>query len=157
MRQVYTLSSGSTHTATIPLDTSDVKLTCELMRGSIETPTGQTAPTSDPSVTFSLTNTSVEGDYTCYRDIFNRRHSVLSLRVQGPVTDTMGLSSEGTTLTIVLVLLAVMLLVSVVVVSLMVVFLCKRHRSAGRSVSLKHSAVKMKPLTDMAAVDSLDS
>ena len=151
---MYPLSVGRTQSATIPLDTPDIKITCEVSRGSLETPVGLVSATRDPSVTFTLTNTSGDGEYICYRNIFNTRTPILTLSVGAPTTGSVGLTSQGITLTVVLVLLIAVVVVVIVVV--LVVLFVYIYRNKSTKNTKKHSAVKMTPLKEITSDNETD-
>ena len=71
------------HTATIPLNTPGVMITCQVSRGVIIYPiNGVTPVATDPTVTISITNTTRDGEYQCYRTIANSYILVLTLTVE---------------------------------------------------------------------------
>ena len=71
------------HTATIPLNTPDVMITCQVSRGVIIYPINEVTPVAtDPNVTIALTNTTGDGEYQCYRTIANTYIIVLTLTVE---------------------------------------------------------------------------
>ena len=81
-REVYDVSNGAYHTVTIPVNTSDIVITCEISRGFIYSQsTGFSSTTTNPSVTFTLTNTSGSGEITCLRDISGVSFGVLTLNI----------------------------------------------------------------------------
>ena len=82
-RQVY--SSLSTdidkYTVTIPVN-PEIVITCEVSRGFIYSlNTGFSSLTTNPSVTFTLTNNSADVDYQCLRDIDGATFIVLTLLI----------------------------------------------------------------------------
>ncbi|KAI6649158.1 hypothetical protein LOD99_11527 [Oopsacas minuta] len=69
---LYSLSSDDYYTISIPVNT-DVSITCEVSTGIIYTSTGGIiGPTTNPSTTFTLTNTTGSGPYKfkCTRGVF---------------------------------------------------------------------------------------
>ena len=81
-REVYPLSSASYYTVTIPVNTPDIVITCEISRGYIYSrSTGFSSTTTNPSVTFTLTNTSGSGEIACVRDISGVSFAVLTLYI----------------------------------------------------------------------------
>ena len=81
-KEVYQLSSGDYYTVTIPVDTTDIVITCEISRGFLYAPnTGLTSTTNNPSVTFTLTNSSGSGGYQCLRDIDSVSFTILTLDI----------------------------------------------------------------------------
>ena len=81
-REVYQLSSAEYHTVTIPVNTSDIVITCEISRGFIYSQvTGFSSTTTNPSVTFTLTYSSGSGEITCLRDMPGVSFLVLTLNI----------------------------------------------------------------------------
>ena len=81
-REVYSLSYGDYYTVTILVDRPDIVITCELSRGFIYSrSTGFSSTTTNPSVTFTLTNSSGSGLYHCLRDIDGVSFAVLTLNI----------------------------------------------------------------------------
>ena len=81
-REVYSSSPSGVHyyTVTIPVDTPDIVITCEISRGFIYSrSTGDiTSITTNPSVTFTLTGS---GEYICLRDIDGVSFTILTLDI----------------------------------------------------------------------------
>ena len=81
-RELYPSSSGKIQTATIPLDTSDIRITCEISRGVITTPSNQlTSVGTNPSVTITTLNEST-GNYQCFREISGSYIQIITLTIQ---------------------------------------------------------------------------
>ena len=81
-REVYDLSNSAYHTVTIPVNTPDIVITCEISRGYMYSQSiGFTSTTTNPSVTFTLIYSSGSGEITCIRDISGVSFSVLTLNI----------------------------------------------------------------------------
>ena len=81
-REIYQLSSVDYYTVTIPVDTPDIVITCEISRGFIYSQsTGFSSTTTNPSVTFTLTNSSGSDEYKCQRDIDGVSFTILTLDI----------------------------------------------------------------------------
>ena len=82
-REVYSSSPSGVHyyTVIIPVDTPDVVITCEISRGFIYYQNTAGLITTNPSVTFTLTNSSGSGVYNCLRHIDRVSLTVLTLEI----------------------------------------------------------------------------